>query len=106
LADLLAGCPASDSPIRFMEGIDLPGTPYTTLVISLKQADSVPDSQRKSVLDQQMEMALFNLRHERIALVDRRAQVGLVVGVLLILPTLMVAVLAPPMVNIIQLFGG
>lgn len=106
LADLLAGCPASDSPIGFMEGVDMPGMPYTTLVISLKQAESVPESQRKGVLDQQMEMALFNLRHERIALVERRAQVGLVAGVLMILPTLMVAVLAPPMLNMIQLFGG
>lgn len=106
LADLLLSCPPLTDPVQFLADVDVPGQAYATLVLALRQAQEVGESQRKRVLGQHVQVAVTELKHYLAMLAKKRAQTAIVVGVLILLPTLMLAVLAPPMANLAGFFLG
>lgn len=106
LADFLAECPPAESPVQFLSDAEIPGQALATLLLALRQASESTEAQRKNVLGQQMAVAVAELKQNLRVQAKRRAQTGIVVGVLILLPTLLLAVLAPPMLNMLQIFRG
>ena len=104
LADVLLGCPATESPVQFLAELNIPGSAYALLVLALRQAAETPEAQRRRVLGQQLQRALTELRQTLMAQAKRRAQTALIVGVLVLLPTLLLTVLAPPLMNVLEYF--
>jgi hypothetical protein len=108
MADLLMECPPSDSAVNYLRGLDIPGDAYLSAVMTLTQAVGVSDKegQRKRILAHHVQVAVANLKNRMESLAKQRAQTAIVLGVLILLPTLMVTVLAPPFVSMMALMGG
>lgn len=105
LARLLGECPPTESPVDFLAALDIPGQQVNMTVLALRQAKSLEEEQRETTLAQRVRASIATLRHEMEDLARRRAQTAIVVGVVMLLPTLMIAILAPPVMQVIQQFG-
>ncbi len=102
LADLLLECPATLSPVQFLGELPIPGQAYAMLILALRQAQEVPEKQRRLVLWQQFQTALDGIRNTLRAQAKRRAQTMLMVGVVTLLSTLLLTILAPLMLNLVE----
>ena len=102
LADFLAECPPSESPVQFLSAARLPGLPLATLLLALRRASELGDAQRQTVLEQHLKIAVAELKQLLRHQAKRQAQTAIVTGVLILLPTLLLTVLAPPLLNVLQ----
>ncbi len=103
LADLLLECSPMEDPIEFLSALEIPGQPFAVMVMALRQAAVAAQDQRRQILEQNLTMALGNLKNELRTLGKRRALTAIVVAVVILLPTLMVTVLGPPLSSLIGL---
>jgi hypothetical protein len=106
LADVLLGCPSSESPVQLMRELDVPGQPFAMMVLALRQAQEISEAQRKRVLGERVQAGIMDLKHAMMSLAKKRAQMAVIVGVLILLPTLMIAILVPPLMNVAGYFTG
>lgn len=96
LADLILECPQSTDPVAFLAELALPGQPYAVMVMALQQAQASAAEQREAILGQALTMALSDLTSWLKMLAKKRAMTAIIVAVTILLPTLLLAVLAPP----------
>jgi hypothetical protein len=96
LADLILECPQNADPVAFLADLALPGQPYAVMVMALQQAQAADLQQRGLILEQALVMALSDLKSFLKMLAKKRAMTAIIVAVTILLPTLLLAVLAPP----------
>jgi hypothetical protein len=106
LARILSECPPTESPVDFLSALNIPGQQINMAVLALRQARTLEREQREATMAQRVRASIATLRHEMENLARRRANTAIVVGVLILLPTLMIAILAPPIMQVIGQFGG
>jgi len=106
LARLLGECPPTESPVDFLAALDMPGQQINMTVLALRQAKSLEGEKRERTLAQRVRASIATLRHEMENLARKRANTAIVVGVLMLLPTLMIAILAPPLMQVVQQFAA
>jgi len=105
LARILGECPPTESPADFLAALDMPGQQINMAVLTLRQARSLEGEKRERTLAQRVKASITTLRHEMEELARRRANMAIIVGVVMLLPTLMLAILAPPLLQVIEQFS-
>ena len=103
LADLVMDCPQSESPAEFLGRLGVPGQPYAVTVLALQQGRQMGQEARNVMLEQNLHMALSDLENELGAMAKRRVLLTIISTILILLPTLMLAVLAPPASQLVHL---
>lgn len=106
LARLLAECAPADSPVEFLAALDVPGHQMATMVLTLQQARRLGSDERRWLLEQRLESGISDMRHRLEQVARRRASAAIVVGVLILLPTLMIAIMTPPILQAVQQVSG
>lgn len=106
LAQLLVECAPAESPVEFLAALDIPGQQMATMILTLRQAQRLERKQRRWLLEQRLESSITDMQHRLERVARRRASTAIVVGVLILLPTLMIAILTPPILQAVQQIGG
>lgn len=106
LARILGECPPTESPVDFLAALDMPGQQVNMAVLTLRQAKTLEGEKRERTLAQRVKAGIATLKHEMEDLARRRTNMAIIVGVVILLPTLMIAILAPPLMQVIQQFSA
>jgi hypothetical protein len=106
LARLLAECAPAESPVEFLAALDVPGQQIATAVLTLRQARRLAQGQRRWLLEQRLDSGITDMHHRLERLARQRASMAIVAGVLILLPTLMIAIMTPPILQAVQQVGG
>lgn len=106
LARIVGECPPTESPVGFLAALDMPGQQMNMTVLTLRQAKALEGEKRERTLAQRVKASIATLKHDMEELARRRANMAIVVGVVMLLPTLMLAILAPPLLQVIEQFSA
>lgn len=106
LARILGECPPTESPVDFLAALDMPGQQVNMAVLTLRQAKTLEGEKRERTLAQRVKAGIATLKHDMEDLARRRTNMAIIVGVVILLPTLMIAILAPPLMQVIQQFSA
>jgi len=74
--------------------------------LTLQQVRSLEREQRRWLLQQRLDSAITDLQHHLESVAKKRAAMAIVMGVLILLPTLMIAIMTPPILQAIQQISG
>jgi hypothetical protein len=106
LAQILDECPPTESPVEFLTALDMPGQQLSATALTLQQVRRLEREQRRWLLQQRLDSAITDLQHHLESVAKKRAGMAIVMGVLILLPTLMIAIMTPPILQAIQQISG
>ncbi len=108
LALLLMECPSGVSPIAMLGELGIPGGALANLILTLRVVQTTPQNERRRLLQQRVDVGIAEMEHQMHILAKKRAQAAIICGVLILMPTLMLGILAPPLVQMAGIFfqGG
>lgn len=101
LAQLLARCPLNADPADYLADVQVPGRPLVIAVMALHQASGADRQKREQILERNLDIAVTQLENELNAMANRRAMTAILVSVLILLPTLLLAILGPQLVSLL-----
>jgi len=105
IAQIILACPTNEDPIEYLAGLEIPGNMFSTIIITLKQAKGLSQQRRVRLLKQQLQSTIRGLESDILDTIKRRQMASLLVGVVMLLPTLLLAVLAPSLSSAFGILG-
>jgi hypothetical protein len=100
LASLISRCPPDVSPVDFLMELEIPD--LRSRIMPLQQVRTAPPDDRRVILNTLVQRARREQERTLESEVKRRGLLSVAVGVLILMPSLMLTVLAPPVLTLLE----